>query len=81
MHPLFEIVRRDLRTDVTQMAEEGHDEAALLREVEAAEATGCSMDALLALQEDPSGGAPPRPASPSRSRSDWESHLRRVPAP
>ena len=70
MHPLFDIVRRDLRTDVTQMAEEGHDEAALLREVEVAEATG-SMDALLALQED-LWHRPSPPGFPFEEPSDWE---------
>ena len=70
MHPLYDIVKRDLRTDVTQMAEEGHDEAALLREVEAAEATG-SMDALLRLQED-LWRRPSPPGFPFDEPSDWE---------
>ena len=71
MHPLCDIVRQDLRADVTQMAEEGHDEAALLKEVEAAEATG-SVDALLRLQEEL--WARPSPAGfPYEEPNDWES--------
>ncbi|MCJ7751654.1 MAG: ADP-ribosylglycohydrolase family protein [Armatimonadetes bacterium] len=42
---------KDIRTDISQMAEEGHDESALLQELEAARSKG-SLDALAALQED-----------------------------
>ena len=52
MHPLVDLLVEAIRTDIGQMAaEEGHDEAALLAELEAAKATG-TADALLALQED-----------------------------
>ncbi len=48
-HPLYNRILEDLKTDVAQMVEEGHDEAALLAEVDQA-AAGGSADALLALQ-------------------------------
>ncbi len=79
MHPLYDIVRQDLQTDVAQMAEEGHDEAALLKEVEAAVATG-SVDALLRLQEDL--WTRPSPAGfPYEEPSDWESMSATFPDP
>jgi ADP-ribosylglycohydrolase len=77
MHPLFKIVLNDLKTDVEQMLEEGHDPAALSREVEAAAATG-SLDALVRLQEDLWNR--PSPASFAyQEPSDWESISRGFP--
>ncbi len=71
MHPLYEILLADLRTDMSQMVEEGHDESALLAELEAAERTG-TLDALAALQSDlwqrPSPGG-----YPYDEPNDWES--------
>ncbi len=79
MHPLYDILRQDLRTDVTQMAEEGHDEAVLLKEVEAAEAAG-SVDALLRLQEEL--WTRPSPAGfPYEEPSDWEAISATFPDP
>ena len=51
MHPLYNIVLRDLATDIEQMSEEGHDEAALRDELNRARGAG-SLDALVALQEE-----------------------------
>ena len=51
MHPLFDLVLRDLKTDALQMTEEGHDLVALNREIDAA-ATGGSIDRLVRLQEE-----------------------------
>ena len=71
MHPLYEIVLKDLRADISQMAEEGHEEDALLQELEAARSTR-SLDALAALQEDL--WQRPSPASyPYDEPNDWES--------
>jgi ADP-ribosylglycohydrolase len=84
MHPLYEIVLGNLRTDIRQMTEEGHEEEALLAEVEQARATG-SVDSLLALQEA-LWNRPSPPAFPYEEPNDWpsiaagfpdpESHLR-----
>ena len=51
MHPLFERLVAEVRTDIGQMVEEGHDLDALRAELAAAEATG-SLDAVAALQAD-----------------------------
>ena len=70
MHPLHQILLKEIRTDISQMVEEGHDEDALLAELQAAEAGG-SLDALAALQEDLWGRASP-PGFPYDEPSDWE---------
>jgi ADP-ribosylglycohydrolase len=70
VHPLYEILLNDLRTDISQMAEEGHDANALLEELEAAEKAG-TLDALAALQQDL--WQRPSPASyPYDEPSDWD---------
>jgi hypothetical protein len=69
MHPMMDVLAESLRTDIEQMAEEGHDPAALRVELEAAIASG-SADALLALQED--WWSRPSPATfPYEEPSDW----------
>jgi len=70
MHPLYKIVLRDLATDIEQMAEEGHDEAALREELDRARTAG-SLDALVALQED-LWRRPSPPAYPYEEPDDWE---------
>jgi ADP-ribosylglycohydrolase len=78
VHPLYDIVLNDLRTDISQMVEEGHDEQALLRELDSAAASH-SLDALVALQEDlwqrPSPGG-----FPYDEPNDWESISAHFPA-
>ena len=70
MHPIHGIVKDALETDLTQMLEAGHDEAALRRELDEASAKN-STDALLALQED--WWARPSPDGfPYDEPSDWE---------
>jgi ADP-ribosylglycohydrolase len=77
MHPLYEIVLADIRSDISQMAEEGHDENALMGELEAA-ASKRSLDALVALQEDL--WRRPSPAGyPYDEPNDWESISRHFP--
>ncbi|NIN69980.1 MAG: hypothetical protein GTO63_35920 [Anaerolineae bacterium] len=77
MHPLRDIVLTALSTDIEQMAEEGHDAQALLREMQNVRATG-SLEALLRFQEDlwnrpsPAGFAYEEP-------SDWETISRGYP--
>ena len=51
MHPLYDLLIHSLRTDIAQMAEEGHNEPVLLAELERLSAGG-SADALLAWQEE-----------------------------
>lgn len=71
MHPLHELLLKEIRTDIGQMLEEGHDADALLGELEQARAAG-SMDALIRLQEDL--WARPSPEGfPYEEPSDWES--------
>jgi ADP-ribosylglycohydrolase len=79
VHPLYEILLGDLRTDVSQMVEEGHDESALLGEIEAARRAG-TLDALAALQSDL--WQRPSPASyPYDEPNDWESISSHFPDP
>lgn len=84
MHPLHELVVEAIRTDIGQMVEAGHDEQALLAELETARGAG-SMDALARLQEDlwvrpsPAGFPYEEPsdwATISRGFPDGESHAR-----
>jgi len=70
VHPLYEILLKDLRTDASQMAEEGHDEKALLAEVESARSAG-SLDALIKLQQD-LWGRPSPPGFPYEEPDDWQ---------
>ncbi len=70
-HPLFELLAREIETDISQMVEEGHDEAALLTELAEARATG-SLDALAGLQSD-LWRRPSPPGFPYAEPSDWES--------
>jgi ADP-ribosylglycohydrolase len=77
MHPLYDIVLNDVRADISQMAEEGHDESALLRELEEARAQQ-SLDALSALQEDLWQRSSP-PDYPYDEPNDWESISRHFP--
>jgi hypothetical protein len=77
MHPLFAIVLRDLKIDIQQMVEEGHDLASLEKEVDAAAATD-SLDVLARLQEDLWNR--PSPASFAYEEpSDWDSTSREFP--
>ncbi len=70
MHPIHELVLEALKTDASQMAEEGHDEEALLRELDDVTAAG-SLDALIELQQD--WWTRPSPAGfPYEEPSDWE---------
>lgn len=71
MHPICDILAEALRTDITQMIEEGHGESALLVEFDMARAAG-SVDALLALQEE-LWRRPSPPDFPYEEPSDWES--------
>jgi hypothetical protein len=50
MHPLYDIVLKDLRTDLEQMLETGHDRGALEAELDATVKAG-SLDSLTLLQE------------------------------
>jgi hypothetical protein len=69
MHPLYDILLKDLRTDIQQMAEEGHATADLQRELAAAEG---SLQALADLQE--SLWSRPSPASFAYVEpNDWDS--------
>ena len=70
MHPLYQILVREIRTDISQMVEEGHDEQALLKELENAQAAG-SLDALAELQED-LWQRPSPPEFPYEEPNDWE---------
>lgn len=77
MHPLYEIILNDVRVDISQMVEEGHDESALLEELEVARSQP-SLDALIALQEDL--WRRPSPADyPYDEPNDWESISRHFP--
>jgi ADP-ribosylglycohydrolase len=79
VHPLYGILLNDLRTDISQMAEEGHDAKALSEELEAAKTAG-TLDALAALQEDL--WQRPSPASyPYDEPNDWESISAHFPDP
>ena len=51
MHPLFEIVRLAIETDINSMIDEGHDAPTLLGEL-AQVAQKRSLDALLAFQQE-----------------------------
>lgn len=77
MHPLFDIVLRDIRVDAQQMVEEGHDLAQLEKEIEAAAASK-SLDTLAALQED-FWSRPSPPGLPYHEPDDWESIARHFP--
>jgi len=71
MHPLYQIILEDIRVDISQMAEEGHDENALVHELHEASSRR-SLDALLALQQDL--WQRPSPSTfPYDEPSDWES--------
>jgi len=79
MHPLCDILLKELETDLSQMFEEGHDEAALRAELDAA-AAARSADALLALQED--WWAPPSPPDfPYDEPNDWDAIAASFPDP
>lgn len=70
MHPLYELVLKELRTDLKQMVEEGHDAEDLETELEA-KVAGRSADDLLALQEE--WWARPSPSDfPYDEPNDWE---------
>jgi ADP-ribosylglycohydrolase len=77
MHPLYDVILADIRTDIRQMVEEGHDQQALLDELTKVQSSG-SFDALVKLQEDlwrrpsPSTFAYDEP-------SDWQSISRHFP--
>ncbi len=70
MHPLYQILVREIRTDISQMVEEGHEEKALLAELEKTQAAG-SLDALTELQED-LWQRPSPPEFPYEEPNDWE---------
>ena len=67
MHPLRDILKKELETDLTQMVEDGHDEADLRAELDAAAG---SADALLELQED-WWNRPSPPDFPYDEPDDW----------
>ncbi|KKL45265.1 hypothetical protein LCGC14_2357400 [marine sediment metagenome] len=69
-HPLLDVLVREIETDISQMAEQGHDEGALLAELAEARGGG-SLDALAELQQDL--WERPSPADfPYDEPSDWE---------
>ena len=78
-HPLHDIIVAQVETDIAQMAEEGHDPAALSEELRAAVATG-SMDAILNLQDD-LWHRPSPPDFPYDEPSDWAGIAAPFPAP
>ena len=70
-HPLRDVLVRQIETDIQQMKEEGHDEAALKAELAAAQAAG-GMDPLARLQENLASR--PSPAGfPYVEPNDWDS--------
>lgn len=79
MHPLYDVVLNNLRTDIRQMIEEGHDERALLAELEQARAAG-SADALLTLQER-LWNRPSPPGFPYGEPNDWQAIAAGFPNP
>jgi len=70
MHPFLDLLVGEIRTDISQMVEEGHDEKALLKELEAARARN-SLDALASLQEE-LWNRPSPPGFPYEEPNDWE---------
>jgi hypothetical protein len=68
MHPLHDILLHDLRADLKQMAEEGHDEAGLSAELERAAG---SLQALADLQSD-WWARPSPPAFPYDEPDGWD---------
>ncbi len=70
MHPLFEIVRLAIETDINSMIDEGHDAPTLLGEL-AQVAQKRSLDALLAFQQE-LWARPLSPSLPYDEPSDWE---------
>jgi ADP-ribosylglycohydrolase len=79
MHPLYNLVLEALKVDAEEMAEEGHDTAALATEIEQARATG-SLDALVALQED-FWVRPSPPGFRYDEPNDWETISSTFPDP
>jgi hypothetical protein len=79
MHPLRDVLLRDIRTDINQMLEEGHDEADLVAELERVSAGG-SVDALLSLQEE-LWQRPSPPSFPYAEPNDWATIAAGFPAP
>jgi ADP-ribosylglycohydrolase len=79
MHPLFDIIVADIKTDIRQMIEEGHDEPTLLAELEDVRAKE-SFDALLALQEE-LWRRPSPEGFPYDEPSDWGSISLHFPKP
>jgi len=79
MHPLYDIVLADVKVDVGQMVEQGHDAEVLAAEVEAAAASG-SLDELIRLQEDL--WRRPSPTDfPYDEPDDWEAISATFPPP
>ena len=79
MHPLYELMVETLRTDASQMVEEGHDEEALLKELDEAEEQD-SLDALVELQRE-WWERPSPPGFPYEEPSDWEGISAHFPDP
>ena len=79
MHPLRELLLDALRTDIRQMAEEGHDTAALSRELKEAEEQN-SLDALARFQVD-LWNRPSPDGFPYEEPSDWASIASGFPDP
>lgn len=79
MHPIYDVLYRQVQTDIKQMEEEGHDPAALTAELEKA-AAGKSLAALAKFQEEL--WSRPSPAGFGYEEpSDWESIAATFPAP
>ncbi len=79
MHPLYGMVREALKTDASQMVEEGHDEEALLGELREAESAG-GVAALVALQEE-WWKRPSPPGFAYEEPDDWETISAAFPDP
>jgi hypothetical protein len=79
VHPLYELMVETLRTDASQMVEEGHDEEALLKELDEADKQD-SLDALVELQRK-WWERPSPPDFPYEEPSDWEGISAHFPDP
>ena len=79
MHPLYDVMVDNVKIDIGQMIEEGHDERVLLSELSQARTAG-SVDVLLKLQEDL--WRRPSPAGfPYDEPSDWTAVSSHFPDP
>ncbi|MBI5722955.1 MAG: ADP-ribosylglycohydrolase family protein [Planctomycetes bacterium] len=79
MHPLFNVIVEQIKTDITQMVEDGHDEAALTRQLESIAAKG-SFDSLLAFQQE-LWDRPLNPRLDCVEPDDWDMIISTFPDP